>query len=264
MLMLDSQQLLRNFSNSLNAFRDSATSCVVALSAVGVTAMALIQTLKDQTPVRALYQRQRVRRWIAEGLADFQNGQATLPDEVRISMEGLDAATAESDLLRLATDGDVKAFYALEIEKLCGQLNAAAQAIVQFPNQHLSALAVLASEASPDDLATFKAGMVGSLGTPPTPQQAAYVAARAQVTQQIQRAIDALQISVGADWQTHLQQASLVLTVAIFEVLLYKSHTLSGELGALTWVWGVFLGILSGFLAPISRDVVAAIQNLRA
>ena len=259
-----SQQLFQDFSGSLDAFRNSATSYVIALSAIGVTAMALIQTVKDQTPLRAFYQRRRLRKWIAEGLADFQVGQDALPNEVRISMDGLDASAAEADILRLSTDSDAKAFYGLAIEKLCGQMNAAAQSIIQYPNAHLSALAVLASEAAPDDIATFKAGIVGPLSTPPTPEQAAYIAARAQITQQIQRAIDALQISVGADWQTLLQRASLVLTVGIFEVLLYQSHTLSSDFGALTWFWGLFLGILSGFLAPVSRDIVAAIQNLRA
>ena len=226
--------------------------------------MALIQTVKDQTPIRALYQRRRIRQWIGEGLADFQTGQATLPDELHISMDGIDPSTAEIDIVRLSTDGDAKAFFALEIEKLCGQLNAAAQSVVQYPSAHLSALAVLASEASPNDLATFKGGVIGPLSTPPTDEQAAYVAARAQITQQIQRAIDALQISVGADWQTHLQQASLLLTVVIFELLLFKSHMLSKDLSPLTWFWGLCLGILSGFLAPVSRDIIAAIQNLRA
>lgn len=258
------QTLLHDFSTSLDAFRTSATSYVIALSAVGVTAMALVQTVKDQSPIRAIYQRRRIRKWIQEGFADFRSGQATLPDGVRITMDGLDPATAESDILRLATDGDAKAFYGLEIEKLCGQLNAASQSILQYPDSHLSALAVLASEANPDDLATFKAGIIGSLAVPPTPQQAAYVAARAQVTQQVQRAIDALQISVGADWQTRLQQASLLLSVLTFELLLGHSHTLSADLGGLWPFWGLFLGILSGFLAPVSRDIVAAIENLRA
>jgi hypothetical protein len=262
--MPPAQTLFNDFSTSLDAFRTSATSYVIALSAVGVTAMALVQTIKQQTPIRAFYQRRRIRKWIREGFADFQKGQATIPDGVRITMDGLDPVTAETDILNLATDGDSKAFYGLEIEKLCGQLNAASQSILQYPNSHLSALAVLASEANPDDLATFKTGITGPLSVPPTPQQAAYIAARAQVTQQVQRAIDALQISVGADWQTHLQQASLLLSVLTFEVLLLRSQTLSKDLGLLWPLWGLFLGILSGFLAPVSRDIVAAIENLRA
>ena len=225
--------------------------------------MALIQTVKDQTPLRAFYQRRRMRKWIAEGLADFNAGQNKLSEEVRVSMDGIDADAAEVDILRLSTDGDAKAFYGLEIEKLCGQMNAAAQSIIQYPNAHISALAVLASEAAPDDIAIVSAGIVGPLSTPPTQEQAAYIAARAQIAQQVQRAIDSLQISVGADWQTMLQQISLVLTIGIFELLLYKSH-LSQDLGKFAWFWGLFLGILSGFLAPVSRDVIAAIQNLRA
>ena len=236
-----SQQFFHDFSGSLDAFRNSATAYVIALSAVGVTAMALIQTVKDQTPLRAFYQRRRMRKWIAEGLADFNAGQNKLSEEVRVSMDGIDADAAEVDILRLSTDGDAKAFYGLEIEKLCGQMNAAAQSIIQYPNAHISALAVLASEAAPDDIAIVSAGIVGRPPAPPTQEQAAYIAARAQIAQQVQRAIDSLQISVGADWQKlTLQQISLVLTIRIFELLLYKSH-LSQDLGKFAWFWGFSL-----------------------
>ena len=80
----NSQQLFQDFSGSLDAFRNSATSYVIALSAIGVTAMALIQTVKDQTPLRASYQRRRLRKWIAEGLSDFQAGYTSIPGDIGV------------------------------------------------------------------------------------------------------------------------------------------------------------------------------------
>jgi hypothetical protein len=242
----------------LARLQSALTSYIVAASAIGITSMALIQTLKDQLPLRKWYQRRRVCQWIETGL---RSGNAKIGDAHSAS-----APAVEADLLRLAVDGDAKAFYSLEIEKLCGQLNAAAQSAMQAPTAHTGLLTVLASEVDAASLKLVLAGAPTAPGGGPLstadPAAIAYTTARTQVGQQAQRAIDALQLAVSADWQVHLQQAALALSVLLAWLGARSATTLHG--GSQEFLFILFTGILAGFLAPVARDLVAALQNLRS
>jgi len=256
------QSLLQNTKTTLNNASSSLTSYAVVLSALGVTSMALVQTLKDQTPLRQKYQRMRICKWLKEGETSWNSKSA--------GAGNAHAQPAELDMVTLAADGDSKAFYALEIEKLCGQLNAAAQTVLDDPSNHPDLLKILASEALPADVTTMLAGPgpIAVAPAPPTLQQTAYATARNRITSQIRRAVDGLQISVGGDWQTRLQQASLLLSIAMAEVIVYYSPTLRSVLhpywfGGAWFFFALFLGTIGGFLAPISRDLIAALQSLR-
>jgi hypothetical protein len=125
----------------LSTLQGTLTSYLVITSAIGVTSMAFVQTLKDQLPIRRWYQRWRICQWIGEGLKSGVKKTGEIP--------GASEKVVEQDLLRLAVDGDGKAFYALEIEKLCGQLNAAAQSALQAAPAHAGLLTVLAAKPTP-------------------------------------------------------------------------------------------------------------------
>jgi hypothetical protein len=251
-------QFLAALQPGLNALEAHLTTYIVAASAIGVTSMALIQTLKDQLPLRKWYQEMRLCRWIKEGLPTSNVVTAVIGTPT--------AKQVEADMLTLALDGDGKAFYALDIDKLCGQLNAAAQSALQTPKQHAGFLAVLASEADPNALALVLAGVpvdAGGIVLPITdPAAVAYAAARTQIGQQIQRAIDALQLSITADWQVHLQQAALALSIALAWAGAHATSSL--QRGFSTFFFTIFTGVIAGFLAPVSRDLIAALQNLRS
>jgi len=251
-------QFLTALKPGLTALESNLTSYVVAASAIGVTSMALIQTMKDQLPLRQWYQKMRLCRWITEGLPTA--------DAVTAVVGKPTATQVEADMLTLALDGDGKAFYSLDIDKLCGQLNAAAQSALQTPKQHAGFLAVLASEADPNALALVLAGVpVDASGVvlPITdPAAVAYTGARTQVGQQIQRAIDALQLSITADWQVRLQEAALVLSILLAWGGVHASKSL--QPGFSTFLFTIFTGVIAGFLAPVSRDLIAALQNLRS
>jgi hypothetical protein len=253
-------QFLMDLKPGLSVLQGTITSYLVVTSAIGVTSMALVQTAKDQLPMRKWYQRWRICQWISEGL---ESGMKKVGP-----ISGVSEKSVEQDLLRLAVDGDQKAFYALEIEKLCGQLNAAAQSALQAPAAHSGLLTVLASEADGVALRLVLAGPPaasdGTLLPATDPASIAYVAARAPVGQQIQRAIDALQLSVSADWQVHLQQTALILSVVLAWLGAVSSPTLK-QYGAFQEILSiVFTGVLAGFLAPVARDLIAALQNLRS
>jgi hypothetical protein len=254
---------LVNLKPGLSTLQGTLTAYLVVTSAIGITSMALVQTLKDQLPLRKWFQRWRVRNWIKEGLNS--------PTATAVGVSASSDRAVEQDLLRLAVDGDEKAFYSLAIEKLCGQLNAAAQSALQTPSAHAGLLTVLASEADPTALRLVLAGLPGSPdGTPLSPSDPAslaYTAARPQVTQQIQRAIDALQLAVSADWQVHLQQAALALSIVIAGLGAASSPGLRALVGIAPvqdFLFIALTGVLAGFLAPVARDLIAALQNLRS
>lgn len=257
---------------------------LTAIAAVGVLAMAIIQTIKDMLPVRNWFQQFFLERWLQqkakvahkastewmtaskEGLAWFnaERERTDPPADNKYFVESPRVKRAEKDLFKLATDGDDKALYDLPIEQLCGQINSAAQMVLDSPIDHPDLFRILASMADPVDVARVMFPPREAKGARPLndeePQKRHdnYVDARTRVTHQIQRAIDALQIRVAFRWKFSLQMASILLSGVIAGVGVWifgnGPHPVLSSLG---------IAILGGFLAPVARDLVAALQQLR-
>ena len=79
----------------------------------------------------------------------------------------------------------------------------------------------------------------------------------------IQRNVDAFQIRVGYRWQWWMKTVSLAVSflLSFAGLLLFWKH---GSLhGANRALMALLIAVLSGFLAPVARDLVAAVQSLR-
>jgi hypothetical protein len=93
-----------------------------------------------------------------------------------------------------------------------------------------------------------------------------FAAAKARVTNQAHCAIDAVQSSVQYRWKYQLQAASFILSFILGASALILGRPPSAEeadkpfetLGA-----AILIGLLAGFLAPVARDLVAAIKSWR-
>jgi hypothetical protein len=255
--LTDAVQLL------VDAIYDRVFAFAAVLSAVGLVTMAFLQTVKDAFPVRRLFQRFWVRRWFVAqmekthrlGVISAASGPTELP--------GL---PPEEDLLLLATGEDADAFYDLPIEQLCAQMNAAAAIVLDYPWRHERLLHALSAGASPPDIAALMAAR--PIAEKPRSEQtdedrrrlSDTVDPRGRVGHQIQRNIDALQIAAGFRWKLVLQVISIALSGALVVVALWVFGT-PPELANL-WLY-VLAAVLSGFLAPVARDLVAALQQLR-
>jgi hypothetical protein len=237
----------------LKSIAEGILPFLMAASAVGVVAMAFIQTLKDMFPLRAWFQRRAVAKWLGTSAGN----------------PGRSPEAAETDLVHLATDGDGNAFYGLPIEQLCGQINATLQVVLGYPSRHSELLHCLASGANPDDVnllisASSQPERVITPADQLTPQQRIDLTqlsdARNRVGQQAQRSVDGLQISVGSRWEYWLKLASIILSVglAILALFLVNEGDITQKL-----VGGTLAGVLGGFLAPVSRDLIAALEQLR-
>jgi hypothetical protein len=232
--------------------------------AVGLLSMAIIQVFKDLLPVRRWFQQWWVRKWLEEkhSLVDKKEGRALIGESDQVFSTG----TAETQLVQLATDGDANAFYNLPIEQLCGQLNAAAQAVLENPSDYKVLLLHLGARAELSDLRTLITD-TAQFRTPPTLDSApdrstfqAFVDARNRVGHQVQRAIDALQLSCAQRWKLWIQMIAIALSFVIALLSIQFFVDIHGTDKA---KMVAAISIMGGFMAPIARDLIAGLQSLR-
>jgi hypothetical protein len=209
--------------------------------AYGLTGMALMEFIKDMRLRRSFNRTEIIRR--------------------------LKDASLRKELIALATAGDENAFFDLPIDKLAGQVNAAALAVLENAKDHEALLRVMARGASESDISTvvtsdtsqWKSQSLDKLQPTSAEAMAKFNDARTRVAHHVQRTIDALQISVSNKWRRKLQLLSLLLSVVIGVIpilLLWKPGT-HVDLIAIS----VSAAILGGFLAPLVKDVLAQAQQ---
>lgn len=236
----------------VNAVYDTAFAFATALAAVGVLTMAFIQTVKDMLPVRRWFQAWWMRSWLERQAATTGLGGS--------------AQRAEDDLVRLATSGDRGALYDLPIEQMTGQMNAAAQIVLDYPWEHEDLLCCLAAQANDADIRRLLAARPPATGPHPTlslEDKSALIDARNRVTHQVQRSLDGLQIAAGFRWKLYLQLASILLSGLFVWVglVLFVMEPIDVFVQHLPLY--ALIAIVGGFLAPVARDLVAALQQLR-
>ena len=243
-----------SISSSIDAFvtqiANHAMPFATAMAVIGVVTMALIQTLKDVLPVRRWFQCFFVRRW----LACAPSFAGTMPDMVR---------SCEDDLIELTTAGDRDALYDLATEQLCGQINSSAQILIEYPSGHETLLDCLARGADPKDIEKLVSPPESitierdALSPDEKKEVTAVFDARNRVSHRIQRNIDALQISMSFRWKFILQLVSFGVSFVIAFLGVFQIDRANNF-----WV-GLLIGGMAGFLAPVARDLVAALQQLR-
>ncbi len=221
-------------------------SAVGALVAAGVVAMAILQVFKELTPIRRAFQRQWVGRWIEGRCKDFNQNTGVPP---------IDPKAAESDLIELATGGDDLAFFDLAAEQLIAQMNAAAQEALDYPAKHRDLLAMISEGVDIEDIDA----VLGYAPRAEEPPPQLYLDARNRVGNRIQRNLDGMQIALASRWQLWMQSTALLITVVIVEVAIIGTG--NATVGAV--LLGIPIGIVGGYIAPVARDLVAALKSLR-
>lgn len=246
------------------------------LAAVGGLSMAFVQVLKDIGPFRQWFNRGFLGTWFQQRLGGEHPRRRVLGWVRRRSQnasleQGVDGALRE--LVDLAAGGSELALLDLPVEQLCGQLNSASQVALEYPGRFPHLFDVLVSGAAAGDVAVIARGNPVSIDYPmqsrrtvppeldrKDPKQL-YLEARARVGQYVQRSIDAIQIRLGARWKWWLQLASFASSAAItYAALRESADPIHPHWSILDVLAGCILG---GFLAPIARDIVVAIQSQR-
>jgi hypothetical protein len=253
-------EILRNISTAISGLSGTALVFAGALAIAGTISMAILQIIKELTPLRRVYQRRWLERWFRDRSGRFAFAATKAERDAKEALRGrfpVDAQKAQSTLVELATGGEENAFYDLAIEQVVAQMNAAAQVALEYPSSYFPLLAVVSQGADIGDVSQVLAGAV-----PRTRKRTGQVPldARNRVGHRIQRNLDGIQIALGSRWKLWMQITSITLTVAFVELAIATNIT---KFDTATFVVGVILGIVGGYIAPVTRDLVASLQSLR-
>ena len=143
----------------------------------------------------------------------------------------------------------IAAFFDLDVDKMCGQWNAAIQISLDYPGIAPNLLATVAARSVKTDFDIL-------IGGPAAVTPTAFADARNRVTHQVQRAVDSFQITTAFRWRWSMQLAALAISFGIALIALLVLNTVDPASA-------VIMAALAGFLSPVARDLVAAIQKLR-
>jgi hypothetical protein len=116
---------------------------IVLLAAVS---MAFLQLINDLLPVRAIFHNWRLRKWIRQRAATYEQFSGKPKNR---PFPVVDPEDARIQLISHSTGGNPWAFLGLPTDQLVAQINAASQIALEYPRQNFSLLAVLSQMSSP-------------------------------------------------------------------------------------------------------------------
>ena len=212
--------------------------------------MAVINFLKDVLQVRWLFNAFAVHTWLARG----REGSDIAPED------GIDfdLPRAKRELIKLAAGGRNSSLYRLPINQLAGQINAAAETVLDFPADHRDLFMALCGRTDREVFRFLKFSngfraeyVVARDGIGPGTKQD-LMDARARLTSLMQRRIDDLQIFARSTWRLLLQVVALGF--AFFLMLFLNSGDLRVFFGSV---------LAAGFLAPVLHDLLTALTSRR-
>ena len=173
----------------------------------------------------------------------------------------VDSERILTKLVRLATGGDKKAFLSLPAEQLAGQINAAAQVAIDYPETYFNLLLCLASQADKGDFITILKPLPNRSDPEFEEAKRKAVDARNRISHQVQRNLDGFQISLSFRWKMWNQVVAFVLSAFLISLsfAIYLKDPLFGK----KWFLYFVVGFIGGFLAPVAKDMVTALETLR-
>jgi hypothetical protein len=246
----------------------------------GVLAMASIQCIRSLLPVRGAFHRVALQQWIEQSASGEQPDADKSQNKLSVSSKQKTADQAKNknvlgSIIELASAKGTErfAFFDLPIEQLCGQIAAGADRLLDHPSKTLTADAseVLSVLAGSDNDVHDYIKRASSVATPPVSQPVPAGAApigvepppddkadkreqlrlRAILSQRIQGNVDRLQIDTTFWWKRVLRGIAFAMSVAVGLAL------------GLTAVPALACGFVGGFVAMLSRDLVAIVEKAR-
>jgi hypothetical protein len=224
---------------------------------VGLLAMAAIQVARGVYPIRGVFHESMVRKWLRPDGSDAWDGES--------KTDGF------TTLVKLAMARDSSALFDLPLEKLCGQLSAAAERVLDDPKNYRSLLYALVGSDGKKDVDKLLAEDEENeedddndddkdeddQDEPRPAVDAGGVALRSGIAHRVQRNIDGLQIMTGVLWKRSLRITAIALSVLL-------AFGFRGPAISAFDAWAIaFVGILGGFFATVARDVTALIERHR-
>jgi len=232
----------------VDAITKNVLAYLVALAGLGVLSMSIVQAIKTLFPIPQVYQWCRTRWWLK---GRTREAKSNLERIVSVKI-------VEKELVVIGAGGDTAAFYSVQGDEFVKQLTNIGRLVLNYPTNpgryvcYSSVLAVLASNITKADFDLMNQASKG-----PTPQQK--LDAFNRVQQQMTQSINAFCTTSTWWWQNGLHVAAFVTSF----ILAYFAVRL-GMGGVKSPLAVVLTALLAAFLAPVARDLVAAIQKLRS
>ena len=271
-------------NQAIKNMSDVILQYAIALAAVGAFSMVLIEACKSVFKIRDRYHMHVLRNWIAKNPISVQMAAASeTSNETDEPIENLRKFEEEvyRQLLLLCTGYELEshdlkaerlpwavsyenALFSLELEKMMGQIQDAADTVMSNPNIYSALYFFLTVGGNPNDIDNW--GKWAS--QPPVSTSEDRVLAKeqsdtyARLRQLVRRRLDALQLTAAYQWRT-LNQFS---AVAVSGVMLFMSFIYLKPFSELAdnLVPLALVSFAGGIMAPVAKDLVVALKRVRS
>ena len=238
-------------------------SYALILTAVGTLAMAIVEIIKSVFFGRKWFNQWRVGAWTRDGAG-----------------RGGDAVLSELLLLAAGAHSNPRALYDQPVEKMMGQVQAAANVALEYPQEYphlydwLTAVPKRywskgASNATESDGVNWRqhAQAVKRIralpaGAKPKPREMAAAQdasrARARLNNLVARKLDAFQNQTQYRWERFNQIAATVVSVLVFLFALWESNITAGGFAS-----QIALALPAGVIAPFAKQLAGSLSSFR-
>lgn len=280
-------------TDAVDAFANFLLKYFVALAAVGALSMAIVEAVKKVFDLRTFFHIARIREWIdvdrsflASQVSAF-SGRMVGAEEAYAQLihltTGVDIDTAREAGVALLNQNSGRnwnvlkdaeiALFSLELERMTGQMQGAADAAISSPQRYASLYVFFASGADPKDVADWydqadDASPVPEMGRDdPGRLKAAKTRADlyTRITQMARRKLDGFQLYTSYRWTNANQFWSILLGAAILVIILGIAQRGAGLAGlefVKQWIFVAVCSLLGGMFAPVAKDIVSALTKV--
>lgn len=218
------------------------------MAAIGAISMAIVQICKELTPLRTRWQ----RAWVVDWLHKYDND----PDEqvnIFAGRTGTSNNTSLADeLADITAGGEAECLYEQAGEELTQCVLRAAPILLDEPDRYPKLLNRLMWGVAPADKAVLAAGPVRPIDAN------VYFDARARALRRIERNLDGVALVLTSKWRFWMQSFAITATV----IMIWISLAIAGQLSALNILLAVPVGVVGGYFAPITKDILSTLQQL--
>lgn len=203
---------------------------VASLAGIGILSMAIVEIFRLIFQPRMFFNQYMFKRWLKKNCM----------------------LSAEQDIIKLSTGGSAYLLYTLPIEKMSGQINAAAQIALAYPFKYKSIIKALGFNADTDDIDNL---IMDPLSIQNTQE---YANARNRVSNMMQRNLDALQIQINGIWSRLMQLAGVLVSI-----VLIISIAGTSEYGIKNPSDLILFAVFGGMIAPVAKDILTQLTNVK-
>lgn len=263
---------------AVRTFTDFLLRYFVALAAVGALAMALIELWKKMRHSETRFHARQLTAWFGADASQSRQVDSTVIQGAYAELIHLTTsvpmATASMTAASLLAERGIKtgplwvahqaeyALFALSLERMMGHVQDAADGALNNPRRYPALYTFVTAGADEADVVAWR-----ELAERPRPGREEPEEARrraelyARLHQIVKRRLDGFQLYTKQRWVNWNQlTANIVGTLVLFAALLWSSVDMKypPSLAAM-----IALSLLGGVLAPVAKDMVAALQKVR-